>query len=162
MEVRTLAPCDLEACLALFEDVAGERRWLASEPPLDRREVRARWLDLLATRTGTILVAIEGTRPVGLAALVGVEHPELGMLVAADWRGRGVGAALLEAAVGWARKVAADEVVLHVFPTNTAALALYRHHGFVERGRLVRAYPRASGERWDAIRMTLPLPSCAP
>jgi len=68
-----------------------------------------------------------------------------------------VGAALLEAGVDWARTVAAAEVVLHVFPTNTAALALYRHHGFEERERLPGACRRTSGERWDAIRMTRPL-----
>jgi len=44
-------------------------------------------------------------------------------------------------------------VVLHVFPHNTGAVALYRNHGFEERGMLRRAYARRSGERWDAIRM---------
>jgi GNAT superfamily N-acetyltransferase len=154
IEVRTLEPHDVEACLELFEAVASERRWLASEPPLDRGEVRARWRDLLATRTGTLLVAVEDSRPVGLAALVGLPRPELGMLVAADRRGRGVGAALLEASLDWARSVAAEEVVLHVFPGNTTALALYRSRGFEERGRLARACARSSGERWDAIRMS--------
>jgi GNAT superfamily N-acetyltransferase len=158
--IRTLAPGDLEECLDLFEAVAAERRWLATEPPLDRREVRARWRALLATGTGTLLVALDGRRPVGLAALVGLECPELGMLVAADRRGRGVGAALLDASLAWARSVSAEEVVLHVFPGNAAAIALYRRHGFEERERLVRACARASGERWDAIRMTRPLAAC--
>jgi GNAT superfamily N-acetyltransferase len=144
----------MEACLDLFEAVAAEGRWLATEPPVNRPEVRARWRALLATGTGTILVALEGPRPVGLAALVGVERPELGMLVAADQRGRGVGAALLEASLAWARTVSAEEIVLHVFPSNAAAIALYRRHGFEEQERLLRAYPRSSGERWDAIRMT--------
>jgi RimJ/RimL family protein N-acetyltransferase len=157
MEVRPLEPRDMEACLDLFEAVAAERRWLASEPPLDRREVRARWRSLLATGTGTLLVALEGTRPVGLAALVGLLQPELGVLVAADRRGRGVGAALLEASLAWASAVSAEEVVLHVFTTNTAAIALYLRHGFEERGRLAGACLRASGERWDAIRMVRPM-----
>jgi len=147
----------MEPCLDLFEAVVEERVWLATEPPVDRREVRARWRALLSTGTGTLLVAFLDGRPVGLSALVGVERPELGMLVAAGARGRGVGTALLEASIDWAHRVGAAELVLHVFPANTVAVALYRRHGFVERERLLRAYPRASGERWDALRMTLPL-----
>ena len=47
----------------------------------------------------------------------------------------------------------AREVVLHVFPHNAAAIALYRKHGFEDRGVVSAAYPRRNGERWDAIRM---------
>ncbi|MFT3914459.1 MAG: GNAT family N-acetyltransferase [Anaeromyxobacteraceae bacterium] len=157
VEVVTLSPCDMEACLDLFEAVVDERVWLATEPPVDRREVRARWRALLATQTGTILVAREGGRPIGLSAMVGVERPELGMLVAEEARGRGVGAALLRASVAWADEAGAREIVLHVFPANTRAVRLYRRFGFVERERLLRAYPRANGERWDALRMTRPV-----
>ncbi|MFO0582964.1 MAG: GNAT family N-acetyltransferase [Anaeromyxobacter sp.] len=157
MDVVTLSPCDMEACLDLFEAVVDERVGLATEPPVDRREVRARWRALLATHTGTILVAREGGRPIGLSALVGVDRPELGMLVAEEARGRGVGAALLRASIAWADDAGARELVLHVFPSNTRALRLYRRFGFVERERLLRAYPRANGERWDALRMTLPI-----
>jgi ribosomal-protein-alanine N-acetyltransferase len=90
--------------------------------------------------------------------MVGLAAPELGMLVRSDRRGEGIGDALVLACVAWAEGRGAREVVLHVFPHNTAAIALYRKHGFEERGLLRGAYPRRSGERWDAIRMTLALP----
>lgn len=159
MRVRAVQPPDLPACLDLFEDVCAEGRWLATEAPIARREVRARWEALLETRDGTLLLAEEaaGALPCGLAALVGRSRPELGMLVAAAARRRGVGDALLVAALRWAREAGASEVVLHVFPHNAAAIALYRKHGFEDRGRVLRAYPRASGERWDALRMVKPL-----
>ncbi len=157
MRVRTLADADLQPCLDLFEEVAGEGRWLANEPPVDRREVGARWRELVRTGEGTILVAEDGGPPAGLAAMVGLDAPELGMLVRGSRRGEGVGDALVRACVQWAAGRGAREVVLHVFPHNAAAIALYRKHGFVERGVLRSAYPRRSGERWDAIRMTLPL-----
>jgi RimJ/RimL family protein N-acetyltransferase len=44
-----------------------------------------------------------------------------------------------------------------VFTHNTAAIALYRKFGFVEEGRRIRQYRRASGELWDSIIMGLPL-----
>lgn len=157
MRVRTLGEADLESCLDLFEAVVAEGRWLANEPPLDRREVGARWLDLLRTGEGTLLVAEDGGAPVGLAAMVGLFSPELGMLVRADRRRQGTGDALVRACLAWAAGRGAREVVLHVFPHNPAAVALYRKHGFEERGTLREAYPRRSGERWDAIRMVKPL-----
>ncbi len=159
MRVRTLAEADLEASLDLFEEVAAEGRWLANEPPVDRPEVAARWRDLIQTGEGTILVAEDGGVPVGLAAMVGLAAPELGMLVRAGRRGQGVGHALVHACVAWAEGRGAREVVLHVFPHNEAAIALYRKHGFEDRGLVRGAYPRRSGERWDAIRMALPLPA---
>jgi RimJ/RimL family protein N-acetyltransferase len=159
VRVRTLAEPDLDPCLDLFEAVAAEGLWLANEPPIDRREVRARWKDLMATGEGTILVAEDGGAPAGLAAIVGVFSPELGMLVRAERRRQGIGDALVAACIEWARARRAREVVLHVFPHNPAAIALYRKHGFEERGLVRAAYPRRSGERWDALRMVLPLAS---
>lgn len=155
MRVRGVAPGDIPACLDLFSRVAEEGRWIATEAPVDRREVRLRWEGLLRTGDGALLLAEEHEEapPEGLAALVGRDRPELGMLVAPGGRRRGVGTALLLACIEWARAAGATEVVLHVFPHNHAALALYRKHGFEERARILRAYGRKSGERWDVIRM---------
>ena len=44
-----------------------------------------------------------------------------------------------------------------MFAHNEAAIALYLKSGFVEEGRRVRHYRRASGELWDSIVMGLPL-----
>jgi ribosomal protein S18 acetylase RimI-like enzyme len=148
-----MLPGDEASCLDLFEAVVGEACWLASEPPVDRYAVAARWRTLAESGDGVVLVADAGGAPAGLAVLVGRARPELGMLVAAVHRRRGVGDALVAACLAWARAAGASEIVLHVFPHNAAAAALYRKHGFEDRGRLLRAYPRRSGERWDALRM---------
>ncbi len=152
---RPAVASDLPACLDLFASVAAEGRWIATEAPFDRREVRQGWEALLRSGEGALLLAEtgRGRPPDGLAILVGRARPELGLLVAAGRRRRGVGDALLAACIAWARAAGAAELVLHVFPHNAAAIALYRKHGFEERTRLERAYPRRNGERWDAIRM---------
>jgi len=77
------------------------------------------------------------------------------MAVAPPWRGLGVGSGLLAASIEWARNHGLHKLSLSVFPHNAAAIALYRKFGFVEEGRRVKQYRRASGELWDAIEMGL-------
>jgi len=77
------------------------------------------------------------------------------MAVAREWRGRIVGLELLAAAIEWARERGLHKLSLGVFAHNAAAIALYRKFGFVEEGRRVKHYRRASGELWDALEMGL-------
>jgi ribosomal protein S18 acetylase RimI-like enzyme len=77
------------------------------------------------------------------------------MGVARPWRGRGVGSALLTAAIEKARSDGLHKLSLEVFPHNEAAIALYRKFGFREEGRRVKHYRRANGELWDSIVMGL-------
>ncbi len=72
---------------------------------------------------------------------------ELGVSVDREWRNRGIGTALLQRAVDWAR---ASEVVrrmqLYVFVRNEAAIRLYRKMGFEIEGR--REAPVYRGGRY--------------
>jgi RimJ/RimL family protein N-acetyltransferase len=62
---------------------------------------------------------------------------ELGMSVSEDWRGKGVGKALLENVVQWVKsRESIRKITLNVFSENVAALNLYSGAGFVEEGRL--------------------------
>jgi ribosomal protein S18 acetylase RimI-like enzyme len=63
---------------------------------------------------------------------VDADTPEISVGVAADWRGRGVGRALLDALVATARESGHDALSLSVDRRNAAALALYRSIGFVQ------------------------------
>jgi RimJ/RimL family protein N-acetyltransferase len=82
---------------------------------------------------------------------------ELGMLVSGACRGRGVGSALLQASIEWAREAGAHKIALQVWPHNTAAIALYEKFGFQREGLLRRHYRRRNGDLWDAIIMGLPI-----
>jgi ribosomal-protein-alanine N-acetyltransferase len=57
-------------------------------------------------------------------------------------RGRGVGSALLDAAIEEARRHGTDEVFLEVRSSNARARQLYESRGFVEVGRRRRYYRR--------------------
>jgi len=152
-EVRRARPEDARGLAELFAAVAEERDGIATEPPVD-----------VDARTGQFTASIEGTI-VAVAAgdFVGSLHVdatrfgvgELGMAVARPWRRRGVGSALLTAAIERARGEGLHKLSLEVFPHNEAAIALYRKFGFLEEGRRVKHYRRANGELWDSIVMGL-------
>jgi RimJ/RimL family protein N-acetyltransferase len=145
------AEADRRTLALLFADVAEERDGVASEPPLDIDRLAARWV------LDETLVAFADGEVVGLLHVDPgpFGSGELGMLVAADWRGRGVGSALVAAAIDWAREHGLHKLALSVFPHNEAAIALYRKFGFVEEGRRAKHIRRSSGELWDIVDMGL-------
>lgn len=150
-EIRSARDDDRYPLAVLHAAVAEERDGIATEPPVD--------VDLWAERwhlEGT-LVAVAGEELVGSLHVEASRfgYGELGMAVARGWRGRGVGSALLEAAIAWAREQGLHKLSLSVFPHNAAAIALYRKYGFVEEGLRVKHFRRASGELWDALEMGL-------
>lgn len=139
----------------LYAEVAAEGRWIAGEAPVNKLERRARFETSIRRTDAEIFVADDGGRVVGELGIevAGYGVAEFGMMVATDGRGRGIGSALLQAAIDWARQHGAHKVALQVWPHNEAAIALYRKFGFEEEGRLRRHYPRQNGELWDAIVM---------
>jgi ribosomal protein S18 acetylase RimI-like enzyme len=150
-EIRLAEEDDRRPLAVLFAAVAEERDGIATEPPVDVEARAASW-----TLDGTF-VAVAGAEVIGSLHIESSRHGfgELGMAVAREWRGRGVGSALLTAAIEWARERGLHKLSLGVFAHNAAAIALYRKFGFVEEGRRVQHYRRTSGELWDAIDMGL-------
>lgn len=80
----------------------------------------------------------------------------LGIGILASHRGRGLGRALMDTALAWARTQPLAWMDLATFETNTAALALYRKLGFAETGRVVDLF-RVHGASITDIQMTLDL-----
>lgn len=149
--VRPARDEDRHPMAALFAAVAGERNAIGTEPPVDVEARAARW-----NLEGT-LVAVADDEVVGHLHVEPSKYGygELGMAIAREWRGRGVGSALMEAAIDWAREQGLHKLSLGVWPHNAAAIALYRKYGFVEEGRLVKHARRQNGELWDIIEMGL-------
>jgi RimJ/RimL family protein N-acetyltransferase len=95
---------------------------------------------------------------VGRLSLARDTHPasshvaDLGLMVAKDARRQGVGKALLEASVEWARASGVRKIELHVFPWNEPAITLYERFGFQREGFRRGHYFRA-GSDVDAVLM---------
>jgi len=151
MEVRPTRDDDRLPLARLYAAVAEERIYIGGEPPVDVERRAASWL----LEGG--FVAVADGELVGQIHVMKSRHGygEIGMMVAKDWRGKGVGTALMEAAIAWARAEGLHKLSLDVFPHNEAALGLYRKLGFVEEGRRVKHYRRRSGELWDCVEMGL-------
>jgi GNAT superfamily N-acetyltransferase len=156
--VRPATEADLDAVVDVRWEVAAEGRWIGSEVPFDRGKARQLSAELVdAGNEGILLVADTGDLVVGYLFLKVLSYgvAELGMALTDEWRGRGLGRALLDAGVAWARSAGVHKVNLEVWPHNERAVALYRRAGFVVEGRRRAHYPRRNGERWDALIMGL-------
>ena len=157
--VRPATLADVDAVVAMLAEVAGEGRWIATEAPVDVDRRRRRMVEDIEREDAVVLVAEVAGERVGELGLrlAGYGVADLGMAVAAGWRGRGIGSALLAEAIDQARTAGAHKIALQVWPHNAAAIALYERFGFQREGYLTRHYRRRSGELWDAVVMGLPL-----
>ena len=150
-EVRPMEDDDRHPVARVFAEVAEERDGIAAEPPVDLDTWAARW------DTGGAFVAVADGDVVAALKLYpsSFGYADIGMFVAREWRGRGVGTALMQAAIAWGRERGLHKLTLSVFPHNAAAIALYEKFGFVVEGRRVKQMRRQSGELWDLIDMGL-------
>jgi RimJ/RimL family protein N-acetyltransferase len=126
--------------------------------PADERELVRR---AAAAPRGLVLLALDGRALVGMLDLFAWDRPEgahcgrLGMSVARDWRGRGVGRRLLRAAIAHARGWPGFcRIELDVAHWNTAGIALYESLGFRHEGRRVKAM-NLRGQPEDILMMGL-------
>lgn len=153
--VRNATVDDIDELMALRREVAGEGRWIGAELPLDEEGDRATLIR--SAERGSLFVAeVDGA----LVGMLGMHLPrylvaDLGMNVKGGYRGQGIGSALLERAIAWAREGGAHKIALQHWPHNDAAHALYVKFGFEQEGYLRRQYPRNNGEIWDAVVMGL-------
>jgi RimJ/RimL family protein N-acetyltransferase len=158
--IRSAAPGDAQALVELADAVGAEPEgWLIADGGWHSVADERRYLKALRRYPhAALFVAEVDGELVGRLSLARDPHPasahvaDLGLMVAAGWRRRGVGRALLEQAVAWAREAGIRKLELHVFPHNEPAIALYERFGFVREGYRKAHYRRADGFA-DAILM---------
>jgi RimJ/RimL family protein N-acetyltransferase len=150
-EVRPARPGDARSFLEAFRSVAAERRFIRTEEVSRTARRYRRRFRRSVTEEAAHLVAVAGGRVIGSISIQRDAHPvtrhtaSIGMFVTSGWRGRGVGTALMDEGMRWARVAGVERVDLSVYPHNQAAIALYRRFGFAEEGRLVRHSKKSYG-----------------
>jgi RimJ/RimL family protein N-acetyltransferase len=160
VEIRRARPGDAAALVELAEAVGSEPEgWLVTDGSWRSVGEERRYLRTVARYPhAAVIVAEDGERVVGRLSLARDAHPasahvaDLGLMVAATHRRRGIGRALLEAAVQWARESGVRKLELHVLPHNTAAIALYEDFGFRREG-VRKGHYHVNGRDFDAILM---------
>ncbi len=134
-----------------------------------RRVQETEWRRVFVVRDLTLTPVERRQRPdrgvVGHLDLRGGTLPaelhrcQLAMGLYAEWRGRGVGHALLEEGLAWARQQPSLQWAdLGVFSHNLAAMHLYRCFGFREVGRVEDRF-EVLGQRIEDVQMTVRLRS---
>lgn len=154
---RTVAS-DAEAVAAIFE--GPNALWGTLQLPFPSPEI---WKARIVQESESTLISLVACVAAEVVGVIGLHlhtavprrahAAELGMTVRDDWQGRGVGEALLRAALDMAdRWLPLRRIQLTVFVDNTAAIGLYRKHGFEVEGTL-REFALRDGRYVDALMM---------
>jgi RimJ/RimL family protein N-acetyltransferase len=163
--IREARPEDAAAGIAYFRRIFSEPGInLITEPDeyWPTVESNARIIrDMNQADNSLFLVAEAEGELVGILTLEGakrrnVRHTAvLGITVAREWRGQGIGRRLIEHAIAWARTTRIiTRIELHVFARNANAIHLYESCGFVIEGARRRAVVR-DGKYLDDLVMAL-------
>ena len=156
IEVRHAEPGDSEA----ISRVAAGPKAVAGTLQLPYPSAEAWRRRITESPEGTrSLVACVGGEVVGNLGLEALNRPRLrhvgriGMAVRDDWQGRGVGTALMRAALDLADNwLDLSRIELTVYTDNAAAIALYEKFGFEVEGTH-RRHAFRDGEYADAYSM---------
>jgi putative acetyltransferase len=157
--LRRAIPADAEALAALMSDEAVYAGVL--QMPYPTAELWRKRLEPQVTDDSSLhLVAVADRRVVASAGIhLQAWTPRrrhvggLGMTVAADWQGKGVGSLLMKGLLDWADHwIGLMRVELTVYTDNARAIALYEKFGFVHEGTH-RAFALRAGRYVDAYAM---------
>ena len=149
--IRRARRSDTNALLAYFAALAAEtpnntsiRRntvSLTAEAVLDRITRYER------NPHSVLYLAVHAGSVIGIVSLTGDDSPftahqvELSINVHSNWRGRGLGSALMQTALAWARSQPhVERIQLEALTRNTTAVRLYQRCGFVIEGVRRSAY----------------------
>jgi GNAT superfamily N-acetyltransferase len=159
--LRPAAPSDAEGLIEIQRQVILENVANVDDHVDTSDECRSRvnslppsdvWL--VAERDGQILGSIRLLAP-GASFLKHIRN--LYIDVHREWRGAGIGAALIKAAVEWARDHGVEMIALSVLDSNPRARALYERVGFNVTGHTPGLVKRRDGTRSDDTQMLLVL-----
>lgn len=144
MLIRDVEDADWPQVWEIVREVVRAGDTFTYDPGLTAEQARQIWV---LAPPGRTVVAVEEGRVVGTAHM-GTNRPGPGshvstasFMVAADVRGRGVGRAMVEHALGWARERGYAGMQFNaVAESNAGAVELYRRLGFSVVGTVPGAF----------------------
>jgi RimJ/RimL family protein N-acetyltransferase len=143
---------DAEGIKNVINSVASEKYYVVPERS---REDWDEAIREIKNRKGLIITAQVDEKTVGMAHLVRGKFEKnkhvgfLGISIVNEFRGMGIGTAMMKYMMEWARRQKGlEKISLTVFSTNKAAINLYRTFGFQIEGISKRQY-RIEGKYID-------------
>jgi RimJ/RimL family protein N-acetyltransferase len=164
--LRSAAPDDAEAMLRFRREVVALSPFVLTVPEdltdLALEDQRSSLETFAAHPCTLMLLAFAGGELIGASSLIGFDRAkkrhtaDYGAAIAEPWRGRGVGRAMLEILIEWARSNPdLLRLTLDVMADNTRARRMYELAGFRACGHERRAYRQPDGSFADGIKMDM-------
>jgi RimJ/RimL family protein N-acetyltransferase len=161
--LRSAEPKDAKAVLELSYDVIKENKTLvtSTEEFIITEDQQREFIHLYKADPGNVMIVAEHNRRIiGILTfqrgvfLKYAHHGSVGMIVDINWRGKGIGKALLATLIQWADyNPLLEKLCLEVMGSNKNALALYKSFGFIEEGRQINQVKTNDGRYEDLIIM---------
>lgn len=163
--IREAVPDDAECLLETVKTYVKDSAYLLTTPEeFDLTADKEReWIQSFIEHDNSLLLVAEcNGKIIGNIDLTGgrknrTKHTSLiGISLLKEWQNIGLGTALFNCAIGWARSKSPIELLwLQVVGPNSNAIALYNKMGFTESGRQ-KGYFRLSENRYeDNVTMSL-------
>lgn len=159
--IRPLMPEDKNALIALFEPLGPEDlKYLRSD--VHNRELVASWVDNLDYRKVVPLVAVSNDRIVGDTTLHFRTGPErhisdIRIFLPKEFRRRGLGSAMLRAAIDVARKCGLRQIIAEILAEQITPIKAFQNLGFELHTTYPDYYLMPDGEAHDVVVLILRL-----
>jgi len=137
--LRPARPDDAAAIIAAVRSSAPERSYVLMEVYGKDAATQRAYIERLDLEHNLFLVATANEQVVGILALLDfllcstpVPGLSVGVHIVRDWRGRGLGSAMLRYATRWAKEHDYHRLEADIFTTNERSLHLFEKAGFQE------------------------------
>jgi RimJ/RimL family protein N-acetyltransferase len=160
--LRPARPEDAAAIIAAVRSSSQERSYVLMEIYGRSAEQQRQFLERLDRARNLFLVATVGEAVVGILALIDAplcgepaSSLAVGVHLVREWRGRGIGSAMLRYGVRWAKEHGYRRIEADLFTTNKRSFRIFRKAGFREDSCKVRVQAGAQQIRESILTRTL-------
>ena len=156
-QIRPALRADLSAIREIYNQGIEDRIATLDADPKTDVDIE-RWFADHGGRYAVLVAQVDGSI-VGWASLNRYSRraaydavADLSIYVIREWRGKGIGTALMSGVEAWARDNAFHKIVLFALHSNALGLNLYRRSGFTDVG-VFREHGKIGGRFVDVVAM---------